>query len=158
MGAINASSVKLHINPDASQTAFTSAGLHRVTETTSVTLNLDTNLIDVTTKDNSGRADYIGGLKSGTIDFDGLIDFAEDTDVNLEDLFTAKSNRRTISWRITDEDDNGGGTDNGGNRYEGIGIITALNVEAPIEDAATFNGTITIKGDIKKFDTDEATA
>ena len=156
MAAINASSVKLHINPASGQTAFTAGALARVTDVTSTTLNLETNLIDVTTKDNSGRADYIEGLKSSTLDFDGIVDFASTS--NIEQLFTAKTNRYVISWRLTDEDDNGGGTDNGGNRYEGIGIITALSLDAPLEDASTFSGTITVKGEVAKFATAEATA
>lgn len=157
MSAINASKVKLYVNTTDANATFTSgANLLKVTDITSTTLNLETDLIDVTTKDNAGRADYIEGLKSSSLDFEGIMDFA--SAANIESLFASKKARTFVSWRLTDEDDNGVGTDNGGNRYEGIGIITALSLDAPLEEAGTFSGTITVKGEVNKFNTDEATA
>ena len=126
MAAINASSVKLTI------------GGSDVDGLQSVSLSMSADLIDVTVKNNSGRADYISGLKSATLDFEGLVDFAHTNGV--EALFTAKDGRTSIAWVVTDTS----------NTYSGNGIITDFSVSAPMEDAASYSGTITVKGEITK--------
>lgn len=153
MAAINASSVKLQV--DTSSTTVSGATFADLQGLQSLTLNLEADLIDVTTKDNSGRADYISGLKTSSIEFSGITDFAHTN--GFESLFTAKNTRVTIAWRITDKTLDGA-TDNGGNRYEGTGVITTLNLEAPMEDAVTYSGTITVRGEIMKYLNNEASA
>jgi len=106
-----------------------------------LTLNDETELIDVTTKSNTGYADYLSGLQNATIEFGSLSDFTEGSEYSDVTLYSLKQSKATIDWVISD-----GASSSAGNRYSGQGIIVALNREFPMEDAAAYSGTIQVKG------------
>ena len=52
--------------------------LATIGHTTSCTLSVNQELPDATTKDSSGYAENINGLRSFEISFDGLVDYTDD--------------------------------------------------------------------------------
>jgi Predicted secreted protein len=109
-----------------------------VAHTTSASLNIEMATIDVSSKDSSGNQEVIGGQKSSTIDFEGLTDFASGG-YGFEDLFDLLDNRTEVAWIL--------GVSGGAN-WSGQGYITSLTLDAPMEDATTYSGSITITGGV----------
>lgn len=109
-----------------------SVGGVAVAHTTSATLNVEVATIDVSSKDDGGDQTVIAGQKSGSIDFEGLTDFSATQGV--EDLLTLINAKAEIAWSLGD----------GTNTFSGNGIFTSLSLDAPMEDASTFSGSITI--------------
>lgn len=109
-----------------------------IAHSTSATLNLDADPIDVSSKDAGGFQNVISGQKSGSIDFEALVDFSS-TGYGMEDLFDLWYNGTEISWSLGT-----GATASTAPYFDGIGIITSLSMDAPMEDVTTFSGTITI--------------
>tara|TARA_S200002703_G_scaffold141778_1_gene133809 strand:+ start:108 stop:503 length:396 start_codon:yes stop_codon:yes gene_type:complete len=105
-----------------------------VAHTTSASLNIEMATIDVSSKDDSGNQNVIGGQKSSTIDFEGLTDFAS-SGYGIDDLFDLLDNRTEVAWILGIS---------GGANFSGQGFITSLTLDAPMEDASTFSGSITV--------------
>ena len=111
--------------------------------TTSASLSLEVASIDISSKDSSGNQEVIGGQKTATLDFEGLTDFAS-SGYGIDDLFALVDNRYKIDWTM--------GTESGGDatapKFSGEGFITSLTLDAPMEDATTYSGTITVTGGV----------
>lgn len=111
--------------------------------TTSATLNLEMATIDVSSKDSSGNQEVIGGQKTASLDFEGLTDFGS-SGYGVDDLFSLLNNRYKVDWTM--------GTASAGSptapKWTGEGIITSLTINAPMEDAVTYSGTITVTGGV----------
>lgn len=111
--------------------------------TTSATLNLEMATIDVSSKDSSGNQEVIGGQKTASLDFEGLTDFGS-SGYGVDDLFSLLNNRYKVDWTM--------GTADAGSptapKWTGEGIITSLTINAPMEDAVTYSGTITVTGGV----------
>ena len=111
---------------------------------TSCTLDMSAETRETVSKDNvaSWGESEVGQL-SATLSFEGF--FSEDTTIgattvkSVEDLFTKFAAKTAISWRFT--------TDVSTEVvYSGSGYITAFNLSAPVEENATYSGTITVTG------------
>ena len=109
-----------------------------VAHTTTASLTMDAATIDVSSKDSGGDAEFIAGQKSATLDFEGLTDFAA-TGYGLDDLFTIWYNREEIAWEFETSGNTG---------FSGVGYITSLTLDAPMEDVSTFSGTIQVTAGI----------
>lgn len=111
--------------------------------TTSATLNLEMATIDVSSKDSSGNQEVIGGQKTASLDFEGLTDFGS-SGYGVDDLFSLLNNRYKVDWTM--------GTADAGSptapKWTGEGVITSLTINAPMEDAVTYSGTITVTGGV----------
>lgn len=111
--------------------------------TTSATLNLEMAVIDVSSKDSSGNQEVIGGQKTASLDFEGLTDFGS-SGYGVDDLFSLLNNRYKVDWTM--------GTADAGSptapKWTGEGVITSLTINAPMEDAVTYSGTITVTGGV----------
>lgn len=109
--------------------------------TTSATLNLEMATIDISSKDSSGNQEVIGGQKTSSLDFEGLTDFGASA-YGVNDLFELMDNRYKVDFTM--------GTADAGSpvapKWTGEGFITSLTVSAPMEDAVTYSGTITVTG------------
>lgn len=111
---------------------------------TSCTLDMSAETRETLSKDSvSSWAESEVGKLSGSLSFEGF--FSEDVLINavavksIEDIFTKFSGKTAISWRFT--------TDVSASVvYSGSGYLTAVNVSAPVEENATYSGTITISG------------
>lgn len=111
---------------------------------TNCTLDMSGETRETVHKDSSGGwSESEMGKLSGSLSFEGF--FSEDTTINaatvksIEDIFTKFSAKTAISWTFTT-----GVT--GEVEYSGSGYITALTMGAPVEENATYSGTITISG------------
>ena len=102
--------------------------------TTSASLSLEMATIDISSKDDSGNQNVIGGQKTSSIDFEGLTDFSA-SGYGIDDLFDLLDNRTEVAWTL--------GVSGGAN-FTGQGFITSLSVDAPMEDATTYSGSITV--------------
>lgn len=111
---------------------------------TSCTLDMSAETRETLSKDSvSSWGESEVGQLSATLSFEGF--FSEDTTINsdtvksVEDIFTKFSAKTSISWKFT--------TDVTGEvEYSGSGFLTALNFSAPVEENATYSGTITVSG------------
>lgn len=116
-------------------TSFTvSIGGVTVGQSTTASISLDADTIDVSTKDSSGYQEVIQGQKSGTIDFEGLVDIAGNTTGGA--IYTYWTAGTSVSWTFSD----------GTKTLSGNGVVTNLSIDAPMEDVATYSGSIQISG------------
>lgn len=112
-----------------------------VGHTTSCTLTVNLDAADATTKDSSGWAESIAGLKSGELSFDGLVDYSDAN--NSEQLLDLLIARTKIDWVF-------GTSASGDSIYQGEGFITSLEQTGEMEAAVSYSGTITVTGAITK--------
>ena len=126
MATFNGSSLLIYVDGSA------------VAHTTTASLTMDAATIDVSSKDSGGDAEFLAGQKSATLDFEGLTDFSS-TGYGLDDLFTIWYNREEINWVIGASNSTG---------FSGVGYITSLTLDAPMEDVSTFSGTIQVTAGI----------
>jgi len=116
-----------------------------IAHTTSASLNIEMATIDISSKESSGNQEVVGGQKSATLDFEGLTDFGA-SNYGVDTLFELLDNRYKVDWTMG-VDANADGTLDGA-KYTGEGFITSLTIDAPMEDATTYSGSITITGGV----------
>ena len=106
---------------------------------TSASMSLSLDTPEATTKDSSGFSEYIAGVRSGEISFEGLVDHS---DTNGSDTLSDHLiDRDTIDWTFST------GTV-GDEIYSGSGFISSYEMSAEMESPVTYSGTITITGTI----------
>ena len=105
-------------------------------QTVSLSINDDT--IDISTKDSSGFRDLIGGQKSFSLSADGLMDFAGVAgDTEPDELFTQAMNRTAVTFIF-----GLASPTSGMYTYSGSGFITSMEYSAGTEDAPTYSVSI----------------
>ena len=105
-------------------------------QTVSLSINVDT--IDISTKDSSGFRDLIGGQKSFSLSADGLMDFAGVAgDTEPDELFTQAMNRTAVTFIF-----GLASPTTGMYTYSGSGFITSMEYSAGTEDAPTYSVSI----------------
>ena len=102
------------------------------------TLNRSADTIDATSKDGAGWQQNIAGLKSWSIDADGI--FVE-SDEAYDILENAYLNSEEVTASIVLPS---------GSQYEGLVIITDLPLEAPHDDLVTYSVSLTGSGQLTK--------
>lgn len=107
-----------------------------VAQSTSCSITLDADTIDVSSKDSSGYQVVIQGQKSGTVDFEGLVDLAGNGTGGA--IYTYWSAGTSVAWIFSD----------GTKSISGNGIVTNLSIDAPMEDVATYSGSLQITGSV----------
>ena len=107
--------------------------------TTSATLTITHDLPESTSKDSSGFQEVISGLRSGEISFEGLVDYTDT--LNHDEIFTMVSNRSKVDFTF-------GTIITGDAVLSGEGFISSLEINADMESAVTFSGTIVTTGAI----------
>ena len=108
----------------------------------SLSMNVDT--IDISTKDSSGFRDILGGQKSFSLSADGLMDFsatAGDTDV--AELFDQMFDRTAVDFTFALDVP-------AGYTITGDGFITSLEISGGTEDAPTYSCSIEGTGALTK--------
>lgn len=99
----------------------------------SFTLNVEANPIDATSRSSSGWSEFIMGSRSFTLDFEGLVDYSDD--INVEWLETAVENKTKFLVKFT--------TNLAGTLvYNGYVYISSLTIDSPMEDVVTYSGTL----------------
>lgn len=107
-----------------------------VAQSTTCSITLDADTIDVSSKDSSGYQVVIQGQKSGTVDFEGLVDLAGNGTGGA--IYTYWSAGTSVAWIFSD----------GTKSISGNGIVTNLSIDAPMEDVATYSGSLQITGSV----------
>jgi len=112
-------------------------GGNAIAQATSASVTLDSDTIDVSTKSSGGFQEVIQGQRSGTVDFEGLVDLNTGSTGNAKTIYDAWYNGSSVSWELND----------GSYKIFGdAGFITNLTIDAPMEDVATYSGSIQISG------------
>lgn len=125
MGLVNGTNLVLYINDGGTDKAF---GHSR-----SFSLNLEASPIDATSRDSEGWSEFIMGQRSFTFDFEGLISFEDD--INIEYLNQAIIDRTKFLVKFT--------TDLGGSLiFNGYCYLSSVTIDSPMEDVVTYSGTL----------------
>lgn len=112
---------------------------------TTCSLDLSLDLPDSTSKDSAGWAEHIQGVRSGTIDFEGFVDYTDEDNskrgiVYLNDLII---NRTSVTVYF--------GTETTGDViYTATASLNSANTSADSENPTTYSGQFTINGAITK--------
>jgi TP901-1 family phage major tail protein len=101
------------------------------------TLNRETNVIEVTSKE-SGWAENLAGIKSWSIDCEGYVVVS---DTAYDAIESKWENGEELDVQIVVPS---------GNTYSGKAIIASFPLEAPQDDAMTFSLTLTGSGALEK--------
>ena len=146
MAIFNGTDLILKVSPSAG------AAHTKLMHSQSVTLDVSTETIDITTKDSSGRQEVIAGLTSFSLSSDGLMDFNPSVSVaagtEFDELFVqGYTNRTAVEFTFTLAT-----TATGDYTFSGSGIITALSISAGVEDAPTYSVSIQGTGALTKND------
>tara|TARA_R100001224_G_scaffold22468_1_gene11536 strand:+ start:224 stop:649 length:426 start_codon:yes stop_codon:yes gene_type:complete len=108
----------------------------------SLSMNVDT--IDISTKDSSGFRDLLGGQKSFSLSADGLMDFAGVAgDTEPDELFDQMFARTAVTFTFALATP-------AGYTITGSGFITSLEISGGTEDAPTYSCSIEGTGALTK--------
>jgi predicted secreted protein len=115
-------------------------GTEVVAHSTSCSLSVSTDLPDSTTKDSSGWAQQIQGLRSWSVSTDGLavIESAA-AGVNVEDLFSSVSSRTDVTLTFST-------FVSGDKIWTGTAAVESLDFTGDMESPATFSASFTGTG------------
>lgn len=110
---------------------------------TSCTLNINQNLPDATSKDSSGWAEHIRGLRDWSIDFDALYD--PNGVYSAEELIDTIIGRLPVTIEFATE-----GVGNGGLKWSGVASLENATLTAPMEETVTISGSFKGNGALAK--------
>lgn len=116
-------------------------GATAIAHSTSATLTIDQDLPDATTKGSGGFADHINGLKSWSIDFDGLVDYS--ASYGAEELFDNLKNGNNVTVKFAT-------LTAGDSAWTGTASVSNLTMSAEMEAPVSFSGTFVGKGTLTK--------
>jgi len=103
----------------------------------SISLNMDTR--DSTTKDAAGQRALLEGVKSGTISVSAL--YADDAAYGVDELMAAWAARTTLTVKFSTEV-------TGDSFWSAAAYVTSLEVNAAMEDNASYAATFELTGAI----------
>ena len=109
-------------------------------ELTNVTMSMNQDLFDTTSKESGGWKDVLPGLRDVTYSAEGLADFASDNK-DLADLFTLYNTRASVVVLWTNNIP-------GSKSVQQTAYISSLEVAAPMEDVTTYSVEFTGTGAI----------
>jgi len=103
---------------------------------TSHTVNVNAEMIDVTTKSSSGWKDVLPGLRDWSIDCDGFV--AYDATEGISEAFADLTGRTQVTLKFSTEV-------TGDARWTGDAYVSSIQQTAAVEDAVTYS--ISFAGD-----------
>ena len=110
----------------------------------SLSMNVDT--IDISTKDSSGFRDLLGGQMSFSLSADGLMDFAGVAgDTEVDELFDQMFARTPVTFTFALATP-------AGYTITGSGFLTSLEISGGTEDAPTYSCSIEGSGTLTRTD------
>jgi TP901-1 family phage major tail protein len=110
---------------------------------TDVTLTLNAETIDITTKDSSAFRELLPGLRSGSISVSGLIDYVDASNRDFIDLYTAWETRAVLALKFSRSS-----LATGEASFSANAFITSLEQSGGTEDTATYSATFELTGTI----------
>jgi TP901-1 family phage major tail protein len=132
MAVNNANVVGLFVKPDGA------SSFSKVAVATSTELSLSQDTIEVTSKDSSGKAEYIPGKKDGTISVEGFVDPSNDEFSNFFGYLNS-----TLRVKVSDQV-------SGNQEYEGDAIVTELTRSGENDSPETFSASLQLTGFINE--------
>tara|TARA_Y100001972_G_C7560197_1_gene281381 strand:- start:74 stop:499 length:426 start_codon:yes stop_codon:yes gene_type:complete len=138
MAIFNGTDLILKVSPSS---GVTEAKLMH-SQNVSLSVNVDT--IDISTKDSSGFRDLLGGQKSFSLSADGLMDFAGvAADTEVDELLDQMLARTAVTFTFALSTP-------AGYTLTGSGFITSLEISGGTEDAPTYSCSIEGTGALTK--------
>lgn len=104
-------------------------------------LNRETNIMEVTSKDANGWAENLAGVKSWSIDCEGYVVVDSPSYTAMEDAWE-EGTEIEVEIRVPN-----------GKTYKGSALIADFPLEAPQDDAFTFSLSLTGTGALERTDT-----
>lgn len=95
------------------------------------TLNINNDMLDATSKNSAGWKDTLPGLRSWTVEGDGL-HLYDDATTGFSDLFALIDAKTQVSLKFTT-------AVSGDKYYTGNAYVTSISLETPNEDVSTFS-------------------
>jgi len=117
----------------------TYSGSDKLLHTDNASLNVDVDLPDVTNKESAGWGEHIQGLRNATIDYSGQYD-EEGAGITPDEIMAAII-ARSADTAIHFKPVTGATTG-----WYGNGTYKSIKLDAPVEGALKYSGTIQING------------
>ena len=142
MAIFNGTDLILKVSPTSGGTE------QKLMHSQNVSLSMNVDTIDISTKDSAGFRDLLGGQKSFSLSADGLMDFnSAGTDTEVDELFDQMFGRTAVTFTFTLA-----ATTTGDYTYSGSGFVTSLEISGGTEDAPTYSCTIEGSGTLTQSD------
>ena len=103
----------------------------QLAELTNVTMSMNQDLFETTSKESAGWKEVMPGLRDITYSAEGLADF-QATNKDLADVFTAYTNRASVAIEWTN-------AVSGDKKLTCTAYITSCEISAPMEDTVTYS-------------------
>lgn len=138
MAIFNGTDLILKVSPSSGATE------EKLMHSQNVSLSMNVDTIDISTKDSSGFRELLGGQKSFSLSADGLMDFeARAGDTDIAELFDQMMDRTEVDFIFALSTP-------AGFTISGDGFITSLEISGGTEDAPTYSVSIEGTGAITK--------
>lgn len=108
---------------------------------TDVTLTLNAETIDITTKDSAAFRELLPGLRSGSMSVSGLIDYVDASNKDFLDLYGAWESRTALVLKFSRSS-----LATGEASFSASGFVTSLEQSGGTEDTATYSATFELTG------------
>ena len=108
---------------------------------TDVTLTLNAETIDITTKASSAFRELLPGLRSGSMSVSGLIDYVDASNKDFLDLYGAWESRTALVLKFSKSS-----LATGEASFSASGFVTSLEQSGGTEDTATYSATFELTG------------
>ena len=109
-----------------------SIGGENLAQLTNVTMSMNQDLFETTSKESGGWKSVLPGLRDITYSAEGLADFTEASKYNLTELFALYDGRTSVSIVWTN-------TITGDKKVTQTAYISSMEVSAPMEDVTTYS-------------------
>lgn len=109
---------------------------------TSCEISFSSNMLETTSKDSAGDAEFLPGLRNATVSTEALYTDAS-SDLNQDDLFTMQKDRTKVVLIF-------GVNTTGKVIYTADAYISSLSISAPMEDVTTYSVEFQITGSVVK--------
>ena len=140
MAIFNGTDLILKVSPSSGGTEA------KLMHSQNVSLSMNVDTIDISTKDSSGWRDLLGGQKSFSLSADGLMDFAGvAADTEVDELFDQMFARTAVTFTFALSTP-------AGYTITGSGFITSLEISGGTEDAPTYSCSIEGTGALTRTD------
>ncbi len=110
---------------------------------TDVSLTLNAETIDITTKDSAAFRELLPGVRSGSISVSGLIDYVDAANKDTLNLYDAWENRSVLALKFSKAT-----LATGEASFSANAFITSLEQSGGTEDTASYSATFELTGTI----------
>jgi len=110
---------------------------------TDVSLTLNAETIDITTKDSAAFRELLPGVRSGSISVSGLIDYVDAANRDTLNLYDAWENRSVLALKFSKAT-----LGTGEASFSANAFITSLEQSGGTEDTASYSATFELTGTI----------